>query len=113
MAALVDKSIPTVVALFDAILHEEGRRLKGPGKNLLFYIAHGLAQRIPLIKLVELDGAIYPYLATLMVATLAHMGKTLVMPERPWIMMMAREAFNNMLLKESSCIYDNYGLVSR
>ena len=53
-----------------------------------------------------------PYLATLMVATLARAGKTLVVPEGTRISMMTREAFNNMLLKEAGH-YDNYGLVSR
>ena len=81
MAALVDKSTPTVVALFYAIPRGEGGRWRGPGKTLLFDIPHGLPQRVPLTKLVELDSNVYPYLATLMVATLAWAGKTLVMPE--------------------------------
>ena len=80
---------------------------------LLFNVAHGLARRVPLTKLVELDGDVRPYLAALMVATLARVGKTLVVPEGMRISMMTREAFNNMLLKEAGCNYDNYGLVSR
>ena len=48
-----------------------------------------------------------------MVATLAWAGKTLVVPEGTRITTMMREAFNNMLLKEASHNYDNYGLVSR
>ena len=43
IATLVDKSTPTVVALFDAILCGEGGRQRGPGKTLLFDIARGLA----------------------------------------------------------------------
>ena len=43
VAMLVDKSTPTVVALFDAIPHCEGGRQRGPGKTLLFNITCGLA----------------------------------------------------------------------
>ena len=73
----------------------------------------GLPCRVPLTKLVELDGDVRPYLATLMVATLVQVGETLVVPEGTRISTMTREAFNNMLLKEASRNYDNYGLVSR
>ena len=48
-----------------------------------------------------------------MVATLAWVGKTLVVPEGTRIATMTREAFNNMLLKEAGHNYDNYGLVSQ
>ena len=47
-----------------------------------------------------------------MLATLAWVGKTLVVPEGTRITMMSREAFDNMLLKEAGCNYDNYRLVS-
>ena len=80
---------------------------------LLFEIACGLAHRVPLTKLVELDGDIRPYLATLMVAALVWVGETLVVPEGTRITMMIREAFDNMLLKEASHNYNNYGLVSQ
>ena len=39
MAMLVDKSKPTVVALFDTIPYGGGGRQRGPGKTLLFEIA--------------------------------------------------------------------------
>ena len=42
---------------------------------LLFDVTHGLAHRVPLTKLVELDGDVHPYLATLMVAALARRAK--------------------------------------
>ena len=48
-----------------------------------------------------------------MVAALAWVGETLVVPEGTRISTMTREAFKNMLLKETSRNYDNYGLVSR
>ena len=48
-----------------------------------------------------------------MVVALAQANKTLVMPEGLWIMIMTREAFDNILLKEASCNYDDYRLVNR
>ena len=112
-AMLVDKSTPVAAALFNAIPRGKGGKQRGPSRTLLFDITHRLAHRDPLTKLVELDGDVYPYLATLMVATLAQAGKTLVVPEGTRIAMMTRTAFNNMLLKEASHNYDNYGLVSQ
>ena len=110
---LVDKSMPIVAALFDAIPIGKGGRQRGPSKTLLFDVIRGLAHRVPLTELVKLDSDVYPYLATLMVAALAQAGKTLVVPEGTHITMMTREAFDNMLLKEASHNYDNYGLLSR
>ena len=98
-AVLVDKTMPTVAALFDIILHGEGGRQREPGKTLLFDITHRLAWRVPLTKLDNLDGDIHLYLATLMVATLAGANETLVVLEGTRIMTMTREAFDNMLLK--------------
>ena len=109
---LVDKSTPTVAALFDAIPRGKGGKWRGPSGTLLFDVTHRLACRVPLTKLVELDGYICPYLAALMVATLVWAGETLVVPEGTHISTMTREAFNNMLLKEVGHNYDNYGLVS-
>ena len=112
IAVLVDKSMPIVAALFDAIPRGEGGKWRGPSRTLLFDVAHRIACRIPLTKLVELDSDVHPYLATLMVATPAQAGKTLVVPEGTRISTMRREAFDNMLLKEAGHNYDNYGLVS-
>ena len=109
----MDKSTPTAAALFDAIPRGKGGKRRGPSRTLLFDVAHGLARCVPLTKLVELDGDVRPYLAALMVATLARAGKTLVVPEGTHISTMTREAFDNMLLKEAGRNYDNYGLVSR
>ena len=113
IAVLVDKSTPIASALFDAIPRGEGGKRRGLSRTLLFDVAHRLACRVLLTKLVELDGDVCPYLAALMVATLVWVGKTLVVPEGTPISMMTREAFNNMLLNEASRNYDNYGLVSR
>ena len=79
----------------------------------MFDVTRGLAQRVPLTKLVEVDDDIHPYFTSLMVATLAWAGETLVFPEGTRITMMMREAFGNMLLKEASCNYKNYVLVSQ
>ena len=108
----MDKSTPTAAALFDAIPRGEGGKRRGPSRTLLFDVARGLARRIPLTKLVELDGDVHPYLAALMVAALARVGETLVVPEGTRISTMTREAFDNMLLKEAGRNYNNYGLVS-
>ena len=70
IAMLVDKSMPIVAALFYTIPQGKGGRHRGLGKTLLCDIACGLAQRVPLTKLVELDRDVHPYLSTLMVATL-------------------------------------------
>ena len=112
IATLVDKSTPVAAALFDAIPKGEGGRWRGPGKTLLFDVAHGLARRVPLTKLVELDSDVRQYLATLIVAALGRAAESLVVPEGTHITTMMREAFHNILLKETSYNYNNYGLVS-
>ena len=109
----MDKSTPTAAALFDAIPRGEGGKRRGPSRTLLFDVTHGLARRVPLTKLAELDGDVRPYLAALMVAALVRVGETLVVPEGTRISTMTREAFDNMLLKEAGRNYDNYGLVSQ
>ena len=105
--------MPVVAALFDAIPRGEGGKCRGPSRTLLFDVAHGLARRVLLTKLVKLDGDICLYLDSLMVAALVRVGETLVVPEGTRISMMTREAFDNMLLKEARRNYNNYGLVSR
>ena len=113
IAVLVDKSTPIVAALFDAIPRGKGGGRRGPYKTLFFDVAHRLARRVPLTKLFKLDSDVHPYLAALMVAALVWVGETLVVPEGTRITTMTREAFDNMLLKEASHNYDNYGLVSQ
>ena len=76
----MDKSTPTVLALFDTILCGKGGRQRGQGKTILSEVARGFSQRVPLTKLVKLDGDVWPYLTALIVATLAQVGVTLVMP---------------------------------
>ena len=81
MAILIDKSMPTVAALYDTIPYSKGGRWRGPRKNLLFDIACGLVHTVPLTKLVELNGGVFPYLMVPMVTTLAWAGKDLVVQE--------------------------------
>ena len=62
---------------------------------------------------MELDVDICPYLTMLMVAMLAWVSEALVMPKSVQRMIMNREAFDNILLKEAGHDCDNYELVSR
>ena len=81
MFVLVDKNRPTVVALYNAILHSKEDRLRGLGNTFLFDITHGLSCRVALIILVQLDGNIYLYLGALMVGALVRAGQALVVLE--------------------------------
>ena len=86
----MDKSTPIAAALFDAIPRGKGGKWRGPSRTLLFDVTRGLARRVPLTKLVELDGDVHPYLTALMVAALARAGKTLVVPEGTCISTMTK-----------------------
>ena len=80
---LVDPSAPSVNNVFtpDMIPRGESGRRRGPSRTLLFDVTRGLARRVPLTKLVELDGNVRPYLAALMVAALMRVHKTLTIPD--------------------------------
>ena len=79
----------------------------------MFDVAHRLACRVLLTKLLELDDDIHPYPTVRMLATLAWVGNALVVSEDMQIMAKTREVFDNMLLKKAGYRYDNYRLVSR
>ena len=79
----------------------------------MFDVARGLARRVPLTKLVALDGDVRPYLASLMVAALHRAKDTLVVPEDLVIERVTREQFENMLAKEAGKTYDNYGTIAQ
>ena len=68
---LVNKSMPAVVALYDAIIRGKKGSQRGPAKILLLDIAYGSACRVLLTMLVGLDEDIHLYLTALLVATLA------------------------------------------
>ena len=48
-----------------------------------------------------------------MVAMLVQAGEALVVPEGMQIMIITRDTFENMLLKEAGCSYNNDRLVNR
>ena len=106
--------MPLAAAPFDAILRGKGGRQRGPGKTLLFDVARGLAHRVPLTKLVELDGDVHPVSCHPDGSCPSVGGQNLGSTKgHTHITMMTREAFKNMLFKEASHNYNNYGLVSR
>ena len=69
VARLVDPSA-LIVNFVDPLPCGEGGHCRGPQRTLLFDVACGLARRVPLTKLIALDGDFRPYLALLMVAAL-------------------------------------------
>lgn len=77
LQVLVDPSAPAINA---ANLYPTGAK-KGPARMMLNDIARGLARRVPLTKLVQLDGDVRPYLAALMIAALHRAGDELVVPD--------------------------------
>ena len=99
LTALVDPSTPPVDSAFvaDVLPRGETGRRRGPSWTLLFDVARGMARRVPLTKLVELDGDVRPYLAALMVAALARAHETLIIPDTLQCKRISLEAFENML----------------
>lgn len=108
---LVDKSAPSV-NFSELVPRGEGGRRRGPAKTMMFDVARGLARRVPLTKLVALDGDIRPYLASLMVAALHRAKDKLVVPDDLRIETVTREAFERMLAKDAGKAYDNYGTIA-
>ena len=76
-------------------------------------IARGLARCVPLTKLVQLDGDVRPYLASLMIAALNKAGDELVVPDTLRIQKLTEEAFDNLLKAEAGRTYDNYGTIAK
>lgn len=77
LVSLVDTSAP---AINTAHLFPTGTQKKGPARVMLQDIAKGLARRVPLTKLVTLDGDVRPYLASLLVSAMHRAGDELVIP---------------------------------
>lgn len=69
ITTLADPSAPSV-NMADHFPRGEAGRKRGPARTMLMDVARGLARRVPLTKLVALDGDVRPYLASLMVAAL-------------------------------------------
>jgi hypothetical protein len=79
---------------------------------MLFDIARGLARRVPLTKLVALDGDVRPYLASLMISAIHQAGDALVIPDDLKLKMVTIDTFNEMIKQEAGRTYDNYGMIS-
>ena len=95
---LADPSAPTI-NFADALPRGEGGRRRGPVRTLLHDVARGLARRVPLTKLVQLDGDVRPYLAALMVSALHKAGDRLVIPNDLGIKRVSIEEFENLLAR--------------
>ena len=67
---------------------------------------------MPLTKLVQLDGDVRQYLASLMTAALHKAGDTLVIPDKMTIKRLTEEEFDNLLKEEAGKTYDNYGTIA-
>jgi hypothetical protein len=76
LTAIADKSAPQIN--FTDALPRGSRR--GPARTLMFDVARGLARRVPLTKLMALDGDVRPYLASLIVSALHRAGDKLIIP---------------------------------
>ena len=79
------------VNMLELVPRGDGGQWKGPAKSMLIDIARGLAQRVPLTKLIALDSNIRPYLASLMVAALHRAKDKLVVPNNLEIKRVTRE----------------------
>ena len=111
VTAMVDPSAPSV-NFGESVPRGEAGRRRAPARTLMFDVARGLARRVPLTKLVALDGDIRPYLASLMVAALHRAKDKLVVPADMEIQRVTREEFDNMLAKDAGRTYDNYGTIA-
>jgi hypothetical protein len=79
---------------------------------MLFDIARGLARRVPITKLVALDGDVRPYLASLMISAIHRAGDALVIPDDLKLKRVTIDTFNEMIKREAGRTYDNYGMIA-
>ena len=77
LTSLVDSS---ALAVNTAQLIPTGTK-RTPARTFLQDVARGLARRVPLTKLVALDGDVHPYMAALMVSALHRAGDELIVPD--------------------------------
>ena len=109
LTALVDSSAPTVNFL-QSVPRGSAR---APARTLLHDVARGLARRVPLTKLVELDGDVRPYLASLMVAALQRANESLIIPQGVDVKRITQAEFDNMLAASAGQQYANYGAIAQ
>ena len=98
VAHLVDKSAPAVNF---AEQYPRGSKGKGPARQMLFDVARGLARRVPLTKLVDLDHDVHPFLAALMVLALHQAGEKLIVSFGMEVKKVATHVFNEMIAKKA------------
>ena len=108
LRSIADPTAPRVCA-FNIPRGDGGRR--GPSRTLMFDVARGLARRVPLTKLAELDSEVRPFLASLMVSAVSRAGQELVIPNDLQLRKVTRDQFNNMIAEKAGETYDNYGKI--
>lgn len=113
VTSLADPKSAPNVALLDSVPRGEGGRRRGPARTMMHDIARGLARRVPLTKLVALDGDVRPYLAALMVAAIHKAKGELIIPEDLKFRRVTINEFENMIAKDSGRVYDNYGTIAQ
>ena len=87
----------------------DGRRK--PLRTLLFDVARTLAKKMPLMKLVELDQDVKPYMAALMVATMAKAGQVLHVPQRLSMHEVPNQEFDELLRTMAGQQFYSYGML--
>ena len=76
---------------------------------MLFDVARGLARRVPLTKLVDLDYNVRLFLAALMVSALHWAGKKLIVLTGLEFERVATSIFNEMIAKKAGQVLDSRG----
>lgn len=110
LVAIVDPSAPAVNT---ANLLPTGAQRRAPARTMLQDIAKGMARRVPLTKLVSLDGDVRPYLASLLVSAMHRAGDQLVVPNDLKIKTLTTDEFENLLRMQAGQNYDNYGMIAK
>lgn len=77
----------------------------------LFDVARAFSRRMPLGRLVEVEPAVRPYLASLLVAAVDKAGEVLKVPVSLRIEQVTQEDFESHLLQMAASSYPTYGLL--
>ena len=78
----------------------------------LFDVARAFSRRVPLGRLVEIEPAVRPYLASLLVAAVDKAGKVLRVPMSLKLEQVTQEDFENHLLQLAAANYPHYGMLT-
>ena len=78
----------------------------------LFDVARAFSRRVPLGRLVEIEPAVRPYLASLLVAAVDKAGKVLRVPMSLKLEQVTQEDFENHLLQLTAANYPYYGMLT-